>query len=177
RPRRLVVHRAQELQALLAVGDAARKARIHLAEPALSVGARAERHRRYRLVCYERRQARAHRVAERFVLLRTRQRGHRKRTQQGESEPPQASFWRMKGTMSASGTSLPLSSRRALYSAFPAARPRSPSTTRCGMPIKSMSAKSTPGRSSRSSSSTSTPACTRSWYSRSVAARTAALFW
>ena len=57
----------------------------------------------------------------------------------------------------ASGRSCGLSSRRPLYSTLPAARPRSPSTTRCGMPISSMSANSTPGRSSRSSSSTSMP--------------------
>jgi len=53
--------------------------------------------------------------------------------------------------------------------------PRSPTVIRCGIPSSSRSANITPGRSPRSSRSTSTPALVRSSYSRSTTPRTASL--
>ena len=50
RARRLVLHRAQQLEALLAVGDAPFQALVHLREPALAVGRGAEVHGRGRAV-------------------------------------------------------------------------------------------------------------------------------
>ena len=47
---------------------------------------------------------------------------------------------------------------RRRYSTTPSLSPRSPTVTRCGMPMRSASANFTPGRSSRSSSSVSRPA-------------------
>src|SRR5665811_400962 len=58
---------------------------------------------------------------------------------------------------------------------MPSFKPRSPMTKRCGMPINSMSANITPGRSSRSSSSTSIPAACSVAYNFSTALRTASL--
>src|SRR4051812_2994911 len=162
RARRLVVHRAQELQTLLAVRDALLQARVHIGEPALRVARRAKHHLRNAAVRDLLREPHAHRVGERLVVLCAGKGAERSGDQHNGGERSQASFCCSSGTTSASGTSLAFSSRRALYSALPAASPRSPITTRCGMPMRSMSAKSIPGRSSRSSSSTSIPS-SRSW--------------
>ena len=71
---------------------------------------------------------------------------------------PTPSLPRRNASASPAGNSSAASARRWRYSSLPASRPRSPTTTRCGMPMSSASANLTPGRSSRSSSSTSTPA-------------------
>src|SRR5690606_34534228 len=79
-----------------------------------------------------------------------------------------------KDRISASGTACASVSARLLYSRLPSARPRSLTTTRCGIPISSISANLMPGLVflSRSSSSTSKPAAVSSAYSLSVASRT-----
>ena len=64
---------------------------------------------------------------------------------------------RRKATTPSTGTSAAWPSRRRLYSSTPRSRPLSPTTMRCGMPTSSSSANLTPGRASRSSSSTSKP--------------------
>src|SRR5436190_5314836 len=89
------------------------------------------------------------------------------------------SFLRMKVPMSVTGTKVapaPASvPPRAWYSTLPSLRPRSPIVMRCGIPINSISANITPGRSPRSSSSTSTPAASSSSCSRSANALTPSL--
>src|SRR5690606_21984347 len=66
--------------------------------------------------------------------------------------------------------------RRSRYSKLPASRPRPETTTRCGMPINSMSANICPGRRPRSSSSTSRPRSRSSAYRPSAASATAGSF-
>ena len=63
-------------------------------------------------------------------------------------------------------------SRRCWYSRWPSFKPRSPMVIRCGTPINSQSANIAPGRSLRSSSTTSTPAAISPAYSVSAAALT-----
>src|SRR5208282_6680087 len=75
------------------------------------------------------------------------------------------STWLMASPM---GMSTAAASRRWRYSRWPAFRPRSPMTRRCGMPSNSESANLTPGRASRSSSTTSIPAAPNSPYRRSA---------
>src|SRR5262249_29888921 len=65
-------------------------------------------------------------------------------------------------TASCKAAGSPLASRRPSYSTVPFLSPRSPTTSRCGMPISSLSESMTPGRSSRSSTTTSTPAAANS---------------
>src|SRR5256886_1609438 len=173
----LVMHRAQQLQALPAVGDARGYALFHLVQPALRILRRAEMQVRRSAIRDLGRQARAHAVGKRLVDLRPGKRGHGQQQAKESRDPPHArrrSFRKL--PIESSGISRGFSSRRPLYSAFPAASPRSDSTTRCGMPIRSMSANSTPGRSSRSSISTSIPACSSASCMRSAASRTAGLF-
>src|SRR6185436_14675861 len=175
RTHRLIVDRTQQLHAALAVGHARRQAFFHLVDPALAIFGRAKVQPRRRPVRHHGRQALAHAVGERLVDLVARMSPERGQQQDQESEPGHA-FLR-KATTSLSGRSRGFSSRLPLYSALPAARPRSESTTRCGTPIRSMSANSTPGRSSRSSMRTSMPAAPSSSCSCSAAARTPALLW
>src|SRR5690606_28971485 len=62
---------------------------------------------------------------------------------------------------------------RARYSNVPDSRPRPETTTRCGMPISSMSANICPARSPRASSAASMPAASSSSYSACAASSTA----
>src|SRR6185436_8275269 len=151
---RLVLDRAQQLEADLAVGNALLESLFHRRQPAVGVFLGPEMHRRGGARGDLGGKPRTHAVRERLVFLLAGERDGRGSDQRGDEQRSHSSFFRSSGTISASGTSTAFSSRRPLYSAFPTRR--SESTIRWGMPIRSISAKSTPGRSSRSSSRTST---------------------
>src|SRR5438105_200147 len=83
---------------------------------------------------------------------------------------------RMNSSAPSAGNSVLALSRRWRYSSLPASRPRSATTSRCGIPSSSASANLTPGRASRSSYNTSIPAAVSSAYRRSLTSRTRADF-
>src|SRR5262249_14793942 len=78
---------------------------------------------------------------------------------------------------SPTGTSTTSVPARAFNSTHPRASARGPTVIRTGRPIKSASLNFTPGRSSRSSRSVSTPADSRSPATRSAVSRIAASLW
>src|SRR3954466_2358422 len=175
RPHRLIVDRTQQLHAALSVGHAWRQALFHLVDPALAILGRAKMQPGWRAVRHHGRETLTHAVGERLVGLISRDDPQWEQRGRESSQPPHEDF--RKSTTSLRGTSRGLASRLPLYSALPAASPRSESTRRCGMPMRSMSAKSTPGRSSRSSIRTSMPAAPSASWRRPAAARTSALLW
>src|SRR5262245_31048528 len=172
RARRFGLDGAQQLEALLAVGDALLEALVHRFQPAPRVVLGAEVHPRRGAGGHLRGKPLADAVGEGLVLLLARQRSRRGDDERGEEQSVHASFWRISANVTSDG----FTSRRPLYSYLSAPR-RSESTTRCGMPIRSMSANRTPGRSSRSSSSTSIFSARSVSYSLSAAARTSFDLW
>src|SRR6185503_5481025 len=101
---------------------------FHLVDPALAVLGRAKVQPGRRAVRHHRREALSHAVRERLVELVPRTSPERCEQQDQEKQPGHA-FLR-KATTSFSGSSRGFSSRLPLYSALPAASPRSESTRR-----------------------------------------------
>src|SRR5262245_7981518 len=156
---RLEVHRAQELDPRLEVGDSRLQAARHLRQPVDRRLGILEGVPRRGPVGDRRLQAGADLGRERLVDLGAGERRSREGEAQSEQGrmPPHA-FARSGESGSLSGTFWTSLSRLPWYSMALSLSPRSPITMRWGMPMSSMSANMTPGRSSRSSSRTSNPA-------------------
>src|SRR5947208_3462669 len=190
RARGLVIDRREELAALTLVGDPGRKPARHLGDPRHNIGS-VSVVARHRIVGDRSCETRDNGRRELFLDLRAGERGRRadrKRPSRTYHECPAVSHYPIslcgpsltprrhcrprrrliQFIISASGTAVAALSRRPWYSTLPSLSARSPMVNRCGIPISSKSANITPGRSPRSSSSTSIPAAANSSCRRSA---------
>src|SRR5262249_40761641 len=156
---RLEMHRAQELHPRIEIGHLRLETARHLGQP-VDRGARileaVLRGRPVRDRCL---QARANLDGQRLVDLRAGEGGTRHGEPQREQERL-AAHGRARSGASGSSTGIFRASlsRPPWYSITLSLSPRSPTPMRWGIPMSSMSANITPGRSSRSSNRTSCPA-------------------
>src|SRR3990172_12391138 len=177
-PRGFIMHRSQQIQAGTKVGDALFDALRHLREPAYGFHGVRKCVARSGRIGNRGLQPGAHAGGKRFVDLCTRMHrtcpGHRDAGNPGTRHFHHDNLERRTVAASPSATRSACLSRRPWYSITPSFNPRSPTTMRCGIPSSSMSANMTPGRSSRSSSSTSMPIAVSSWYIASAVSRPSA---